>query len=191
MRLVLGSQSKWRRKILEEAGLSFEVMPADIDEKAIRSDDYEELPLLVARAKADALLERIDDDVVLITCDQVMVCNGKLLEKPEDEQEARVFFELYNHHPAESINAVVVTNTRTGKQAEAVDVVPIYFKQIPDNVIDQMIEKGDVFDSSGALIIEDPLFEKYIERIEGEYESVSGLPITLTKKLLEKVGYIS
>ncbi|NQS90060.1 Maf family protein, partial [Patescibacteria group bacterium] len=89
MKIILGSQSKGRKKMLEEMGVEFEIMPADIDEKAIRLKDPKELVLVIARAKADALKPRISEPAILITSDQVVVWQGKIREKPENGKEAR------------------------------------------------------------------------------------------------------
>lgn len=187
MKIILGSKSAGRRQVLEKAGYKFEVMTADIDEKATRSDDYEKLPLILAHAKADALLEKIKEPAILITSDQVVVCNGELREKPETEEEARRFLESYAMYPAQTNTAVVVTNTVTGKRAEGVDIAKAYFKPIPEAVIDKLIEEGKVMHAAGGYIIEDPLCKPYVERIEGERDSITGLPLKLTEKLMEEV----
>lgn len=71
MEIILGSQSKGRRGVLERAGYTFDVMSADIDERAIRRDDPKELTRALARAKADALLPKIVGQALLVTSDQM------------------------------------------------------------------------------------------------------------------------
>src|SRR3989339_1134219 len=178
MRLILGSASKWRKIILEKAGYTFEVMTADIDEKAIRSENYEELPLLIARAKADALLLKIVEPSILITSDQVVVCDGELWEKPKDEEEAKRFMKSYSEGKAGQTNtAVVVTNTENGKRAEGVDIAKAYFKEIPDKIIEEYIKDGDASQCSGGFTIDHPLLIPYLDRIEGDNDSIEGLPM--------------
>ncbi len=188
MKIILGSQSKGRKRILEEMGYQFEVMAANIDEKAIRSGNPYELTLLLARAKAEKILSKIKEPAVIIASDQVGLCNGKILEKPENEARIREYFGDYAKYPAETITAVVVVNTGTGKRAEGIDVAKVTFKLIPEKIIDEVIKKGEIFYCSGAFSIEDPLLKKYIEKIEGERESVMGLPRKLTEKLIKKVA---
>ena len=91
MKIILGSKSKGRKRMLEEMGIEFEVMVADINEKAIRFDDPKELVLALARAKAEVLKQKIPEPTILITSDQVVVWEGKIREKPENEKEARFF----------------------------------------------------------------------------------------------------
>src|SRR3989344_872465 len=106
MKIILGSSSKYRKELLENAGYQLQVMVPDIDEKAIRTDDFNQLPLLVARAKLDALIPKIAEPSIAITADVIVVCAGSVYEKPKDEQEARFFLKSYSDgNPAEVIAA--------------------------------------------------------------------------------------
>ena len=73
MKIILGSQSKGRRHVLESMGYEFGVMSSNIDEKAIRFNDPQKLTIALAHAKADALLPRIQEPALLITSDQVVL----------------------------------------------------------------------------------------------------------------------
>ncbi len=168
-------------------GYTFEVMPADIDEKAIRNGDPKALTMALAKAKAEALLPRINEPALLITADQVVLWNGEVLEKPETAEQARRFLEGYAYHPPRPINAVVVTNTASGLQAGANDENTVYFRPFPGDVIEKLIGEGSVFSQAGAFSLENPLIAPYIERFEGTLESIEGLPIKLTEQLLKKV----
>ncbi len=187
MKIILGSQSKQRKRIFEQAGYDFDVMIADIDEKAIRSENYEELPMLIARAKAQKLLPMIHEDAILITSDQVVVCNGELREKPESEEQARDYLRSYGTHPAQANTAVVVINTKTGEGAEGTDISQVYFKEIPEEVINKVILEGDVMNMAGAFSTENPHVAPYVDHIDGDHTGVEGLPIKLTESLMDKV----
>lgn len=172
---------------MKRMGCRFETMAADIDEKAIRDHDPEKLTLLLAHAKADALLPNILSDSILITSDQVVVCGGVILEKPENDDEARKHLKGYATSPAETVTAVVVTNTATSRRAEGVDIAKVVFRSIPSFVMEALIQSGSILQNAGAFSIEDPLLEDYILRIEGEPESVMGLPKEMTKRLVGEV----
>lgn len=188
MKIILGSGSKWRKIILTNAGYSFDVMTADINEKMIRSDNYEKLPILIARAKAEALLPKITEPSILITSDQIVVCNGNLWEKPKDKEEARVFLESYsNGHAGQTNTSVVVINTENMKKAEGLDISKAYFKKIPSEVINKFIKGGDAFLCAGGFTIDHPLLVPYVERIEGERDGIEGLPMKLVEKLINEV----
>lgn len=188
MKLVLGSASKSRQELIATLGVPFEVMTADIDEKAIRFPDPKELVLAIANAKADALLSKITEPSLLVTCDSVVACHDEIFEKPSTKDEARAFLRAYLTQPAECVTAVVVTNTQTGQRASGVDVATVFFKSFSDEAIEAMIENGRAMDCAGAFNISDPEVLPYVDYIEGTEESVSGLPLALVKELLEKVS---
>jgi septum formation protein len=185
MHIILGSQSHGRREILSAMGCAFAVMPADIDERAVRAEDPGALTLALAHAKADALLPRIHAPALLITADQVVVWQGRIREKPLNGEEARAFLRGYAEGPAETVSAVVVTNTATGVRRQGVDRATVWFRRIPEEVIAQVIAQGDIFAHAGGFSITDPLLEAYIERVDGTAESVIGLPTDLTRHLLD------
>jgi septum formation protein len=184
MHIILGSQSQGRRELLAAMGYSFAVMPAHIDERAIRSEDPGALTLALAHAKADALLPQIHEPVLLITSDQVVVWQGKIREKPAHAEEARAFLRGYAEGPAETVTAVVVTHTATGLRRQGVDRATVWFRRIPEQVIEQVVARGEVFAHAGGFSITDPLLEAYIERVDGTAESVIGLPTALTRRLI-------
>lgn len=187
MKIILGSQSRGRKAVLEKMGYDFEVMPADIDEKAIRFEDPAVLTLALANAKADALLPKIKEPAILITSDQVVVCNGKILEKPNDEKEAQENLEMYALHPAETVASVVVVNTSSGKRAGGTDIAKIWFFPIPEKVINEYIATKDPFLHAGSFDHEHPLLAPYVKSIEGEPESITGLPKKLTEELIKSM----
>ena len=186
MRIILGSQSTGRKSVLERLGYEFDVMTADIDEKAIRSDDPEDLTLQLAHAKADAILLRITGPALLITSDQVVAWEDKVLEKPESRDQARAYFEGYQSQPPETVTAVVVTNTETGKRSEGVDRAKVIFAPMPSDVIEQLIADGDTYTRAGGFSVEDPRLQDYVKAMQGEVESIIGLPRTLTERLLKE-----
>ncbi|MEK7123034.1 MAG: Maf family protein [Patescibacteria group bacterium] len=188
MKIILGSASKGRKKILEEKGIVFDVMSSDIDEKAIRDPDPERLALKLAHAKADALIAHIRESALLITSDHVVVCNGEILEKPIDEHEERAMLKMYATYPAETVGAVVVTDTKTGKRVEGVDRGVVWFRVFSKEAIEQIVRSSRTYELGGGFSIAEPLFASFIDRIEGERESIIGLPWALTNRLLKEIA---
>lgn len=189
MKLVLGSRSEGRRLVLQKMGYKFDIVPADIDEKAIRYEDPELLVLALAKAKAEAIMQRIRHEAILITSDQVVVCKGIIREKPTTDKEVREFFADYIKYPAETVTAVQVTNTATGECVSGVDRAKIWFKPVPTlTLYEYIVVDGDPFDHAGGFNHEHPLISPYVDRIEGESESITGLPMALTKELLSFFG---
>ncbi|GAB5355564.1 hypothetical protein AAMO2058_000216300 [Amorphochlora amoebiformis] len=181
-KIILGSKSQTRQDILRELGFSFDIKPANIDEKAIRCPDPNQLVIKLGIAKAQAILPELKKQyaglkgkVLLITGDQVVVHEGRILEKPESAEEARMFIRGYGRSPAETVGSVVVTDVMSGKQWRRVDRAKIFYEAIPEAVIDDLIKEGEIFWSAGALRVEDPLVSPYLIRIEGTIDSVMGM----------------
>lgn len=109
MKVVLGSESRWRRKLLEDAGMEFSAVTAGIDEKGIAAGfadrsraDASQLTVEIAKSKAEALIaaKKVGEDALLITSDQVVVHGGKIREKPESPEEARAYLQSYTTEAA-------------------------------------------------------------------------------------------
>ncbi|KAL7244990.1 hypothetical protein ACSBR2_000352 [Camellia fascicularis] len=194
-KIILGSSSVARRKILAEMGYDFTIMTADIDEKGIRKEKPEELVMALAKAKADALvlkLQTIDNQetdvkpTLLIAADTVVVYEGAIREKPFSKEEARQFIKGYSGGHAATVSSVLVMNLKTGFRKGEWDKVEIYFHDIPDQVIDNLIEEGFVLNVAGGLIIEHPLILPYVKQVVGTTDSVMGLPKALTERLINE-----
>lgn len=173
--------------MLTEMGLEFEIMSADIDEKAIRFSDPRKLTLILANAKADALLKRIQEPAILITGDQVVAWNGQILEKPETIDEAGKFLRGYNQFPAKTVTAVVVVNTQTGQRVEVVNEVEVVFKFISEEVIADMLKDPQILSMAGGFSVVDCVKRQLIEHMIGPIDSVVGLPKELTRQLIQRV----
>lgn len=172
---------------MQRMGMSFTTMSADIDERSIRRDNAQELTRAIARAKADALLARINDEALLITADTVVVCNNKIREKATTPGEAAEFLREYGSFPLQTISAAVVTNTVTHEQREGNDVATVWFRPIPEVIIAQMVSRSDICSFAGAFAFQDPLQRSYIERFDGEEESILGLPKALILRLMQEL----
>ena len=190
MKIILGTVYEHRKEVLEEMGYTnFEVMVADIDEKAVHLNDAKELSLALANAKADELQKRIEQPVLLITADQVVGWKDEIREKPESTEQASEYLRTYYLAPAYTTSAVAVTNTATGKRVAGVNVVKIIFRQIPEDVIEKLIKEGSIFSRAGGYEVRDPLLMPYMKSMEGGIDSVMGLPKELTECLITAGQY--
>lgn len=187
LRLILGSKSAGRRSVLNDAGYEFSVVTADIDEKSIRENTPKKLVLALAHAKADALIKKIFEPAIIITADQVVLCDGEIREKPKSADEARAFIRAYSTFPMETVSSLVVTNTQTGQRAEGVDIAKVFFSHIPETAIEQGIHDGRIMHCAGAMRCEDAPFNAFVVKIEGTYDSTSGMPLKLLRELVIKV----
>ena len=187
MKIILGSSSAGRKKVMEELGLPFEVVSPDIDEKAIRGNSPKELVMAVANAKADAIVVKVKEPAKIISSDQVVLFQGKIREKPVNEDEARRFLLSYGSIPAETLGAVVIVNTKTGKRVSGFQTSKIYLKPLTESFVDEHISSGSAMKGAGGFLIIDPKIEPFIDHIEGTFDSASGLSKDLATRLLAEV----
>jgi septum formation protein len=186
MKIILGSSSKYRKEILQEIGIQFDVIAPDIDEKAIRFKNPKKLVTALAHAKADILLQKIKEPALIITADQVVSYHGEIREKPATKEEARYFLQTYGKYPIEFVNGLVVSDTVTRKQFSGIDVSRTFTKPFPQQVIESIIEKEEIFHIAGGITLSDTFLTPYIIKHEGTRESRKGLPLKLLESLLQK-----
>ncbi|KAL9667314.1 hypothetical protein QQ045_001665 [Rhodiola kirilowii] len=197
-KLILGSSSVARRQIVTEMGYDFTIVTADIDEKGIRKDKPEELVMALAETKADAIVSKLqlstensqEKDAyptLLLAADTVVVYECMVREKPSSKEEAYKFLKDYSGGHAATVGSVLVTNLSKGVKRGDWDRVEIYFHEIPEETINNLIEEGAVLNVAGALIIEHPLIQPCVKEVIGGSDSVMGLSKALTKKLIKEV----
>ncbi len=182
MRLILASQSASRRALLEAAGLSFEAMPAAVDEAAIKESAKAEgmtpadAALLLADAKA-ARIARRHPEAVVIGADQLLVCEGEWFDKPADVQAARRQLERLRGRAHELVTAVV--GWRAGQRAWQHIATPrLAMRDFSDAFLDAYLarEGAVVTQSVGAYRLEGPGIQ-LMRDIRGEHTAILGLPM--------------
>ncbi|XP_071916598.1 uncharacterized protein [Coffea arabica] len=168
---------------------------ADIDEKSVRKEKPEDLVMALAEAKADAIISRLkntsylgenEQPVLLITADTVAVFEGTVREKPSSKEEARKYLRDYSRGHTSVLGSVVVSNLTSGNRKGGWDRAEVYFHEIPDDVIDNLIEEGIILNVSGALMLEHPLTLPFVDTVIGTADHVMGLSKALTEKLIQE-----
>ncbi len=188
MKLILGSSSKYRKQILEGHGYQCEVLVPGIEESAISTPDFYERPVILARAKARAIQNKVTESALIITADIIVVCDGEMYEKPQSLMEAKKFLKKYSDgYAAETICAFVVINTLTGKKVEGTDRAKVFFHPLPDEGVEDFLKYGEPLSRAGGFAIQHPLLKPYINKLEGTVESIVGMPVHLLEKLLQEV----
>ncbi|CAH2043091.1 unnamed protein product [Thlaspi arvense] len=212
-KLILGSQSMARKRILAEMGYDFTIVTADIDEKAIRREKPEDLVVAIAEAKADEIISKLGgrsqfaqdpQPTILITADTVVVYKGVIREKPTSKEEAREFIKGYSGSHGGVVGSVIVSNLKTGVRKGGWDKAEVYFHEIPEKVIDDLvkllntlvlptlnltilIDDAITFKVAGGLTLEHPLISPFIDTVVGGVDTVMGLPKELTEKFISDV----
>jgi septum formation protein len=161
-------------------------------EKAIRTPNAVELPQLIAQAKADAIIHKLQSSTVIsesiiLTSDQIVVYENEIREKPESREQAIAYLQSYSNHSVSTVSALVITHYPSLIQEVGVDVATIHWQTISNDIIETVVNKGDIFTSAGGFRIEDPLLSPLIAQMDGSVDSIMGLPIDLMLELMDDV----
>ena len=187
-KLILGSSSPFRKKLLEEAGFTFSVMSPDVDEKKIREKDFEKLVLKLALAKRDSILanHKLEPDTILVTLDCIAVHNGELREKPISKEETIRWHRDYHKGKTLVPCAIVSHHVRPRPTLSLVDTASIVWEKIPERIIKQIAEDPLTYKVAG---FGDRAFRHYVKKLEGSIDTVIGVPIRILEIFLEELGY--
>lgn len=186
--LILASASPRRRELLAQAGYTFEVQPAHINEDLRPDEDPIAYVVRLAREKAHSVFAEISSkssapkQVVVLGADTTVALDGHILAKPEDAADAARMLRLLSGRTHRVITGVAVA---TAKGVEvAAEVTGVQFLTISDEEIATYIATGEPMDKAGAYGIQG-FAAKWIPRIQGCYFNVVGLPLALVATMLE------
>jgi septum formation protein len=183
-RVVLASGSPRRHQLLELIGIQHEVAPANIDETMRPREMPRRHAERLAREKASAAATR-EPDRITIGADTIVVVNRKVLGKPIDADDARRMLSLLSGREHTVITAVAVARGR--KLRSAVEEVQVRFRRLRNDEIDAYIATGEPMDKAGAYGIQG-FGATIVERVEGDYFAVMGLPLARLVALLRDLG---
>lgn len=181
--LLLASNSPRRRELLASLGLTFEVRVKEVNEDFPAHLKRADVAEFLASHKADAYAADIETEA-LITADTIVCLGDNILNKPQHYEEAFAMLRALSGMSHEVITGVCILT----KQQKTVfhDVTKVYFKQLSDAEINYYITHYKPFDKAGAYGIQEWIGMVGIERIEGSYFNVVGLPVQmLYQKLAE------
>lgn len=174
--LILASQSPRRKELLEGLGIPFCVRVIEgIDESFPEDLPIEDIPVYISKQKASVYAKCIAEDEVVLTADTVVVCQGQVLGKPKDEDDARRMLNLLSGRTHEVITGVTV-KTREEEKSFSV-VTEVQFKPLTPQEIDFYIRRFKPFDKAGAYGIQEWIGYIGVISIHGSYFNVMGLPV--------------
>jgi len=184
VRVVLASASPRRRQLLNLIGIAHEVRPANIDETMRQREAPRRHAERLAREKATAIAAR-DPDLITIGADTVVVVNRKVLGKPRDEAEAVQMLTQLSGRQHTVITAIAVARGR--KLRSSIEEVQVKFRRLRDDEIEAYVATGEPMDKAGAYGIQG-YGATIVERIEGDYFAVMGLPLARLTALMRDLG---
>ncbi len=173
--IVLASASPRRSELLELAGISFRIAPADIPEQPLPGEEAVPHALRLAEEKARTAAEREAAGRWFIGADTIVVLEGRIMGKPVDEQEARQMLSDLSGRGHEVVTAYAVLDRLSGTCVTEAVRTGVVFKQLFDEEIQAYINTGCPLDKAGAYAIQGGAAH-FVREIHGSYTNVVGLP---------------
>ncbi|MDA2916004.1 Maf family protein [Nitrospinae bacterium AH_259_B05_G02_I21] len=188
-RIILASNSPRRRDILERLGLPFEVVPAGLPEETDSAEAVDR-PAQVAEALALAKADAVADDhpeALVLGADTLVCVGGRCLGKPADAAEARAMLEALSGRTHTVVTGVALIGRERGLQATAHETTAVTFRRLSEREIAGYAASGEPADKAGAYAVQGKA-GLFVERVEGDYDNVVGLPLKTVARMLEAAG---
>jgi septum formation protein len=172
---ILASNSPRRSYLLQQAGLQFDVIPSNFDESRVAFLDPEQYVRALSNAKAENIAEKYPDRWV-IGADTIVLIDGKVLGKPKDKQAAQAMLERLSGQTHQVYTGFTICCIDRRKHFSDVVITDVTFKKLTSDEIKWYTNTDEPFDKAGAYAIQG-LGTFLVERINGSYTNVVGLPV--------------
>lgn len=180
-KIVLASGSPRRKKLLERAEVDFDIIVEATDETFPQGLTTTETAIYIARQKALAVrasgqYKRYEQKLPVLAADTIVVCEEKIIGKPEDKEDAVRILHILSGKKHEVITGVVILDDN--KEISFADSTEVWFRELSHEQIVFYVEKYQPFDKAGAYAIQEWIGVVGIERINGDFYNVMGLPVS-------------
>jgi septum formation protein len=184
VRLVLASASPRRAHLLASAGYVFDVRAVDVDESIRPGETAAEYVRRLAVTKAETAADPSDRDEVVLGADTTVMVEGQILGKPRDDEEARAMLRRLAGRTHDVLTGVALRHR--GRTVSDVACTRVTFATLTEEDLAWYVASGEPRDKAGAYGIQG-LASRFVERIEGSYPNVVGLPVALVRRLVRDV----
>ena len=186
-RLILASGSPRRKALLCAAGLRFDIIESGIDETRADSESGRDYALRIACEKALSVSARVPDALVL-AADTVVVCDDKILVKPNDQDEARRMLATLSGKSHTVVTAYALSSANAIIEAEPI-ISQVTFRPLSDTEIDEYVATGEPLDKAGAYGIQGKGAD-FIAMVVGSRDNVMGLPLHEVLAAVARLGVL-
>ena len=183
-KLILGSKSPRRSELIGALGYEFTIRTKETDESYPAELAAKDVALYVAKKKADALRSTLNENEVLLCADTVVILNDKVLGKPRDMAEAKETIKELTGKTHSVITGIAIQTTSAESLFSC--ETKVVFGPMTEDEINRYIRHFKPFDKAGSYGIQEWIGHAFIERIEGSYNNVVGLPTQEVYKELQK-----
>ena len=182
--VILASQSPRRRALLKKIVSRFRVVPSGLDEEKSRSPDPVTFALAAAAAKAGDVGEKFPSSLV-IAADTLVCLENEIFGKPVSRPEARAMLEKLSGRRHRVITAVALYKKNDGRLVTGHETSWVTFKKLNRQDIEEYLDRDEHLDKAGSYAIQEG-GDALVERLEGDYDNVVGLPVRLLRSLLQE-----
>ncbi len=183
-KIILASQSPRRKQLLEQAEITFEIQVADIDETPPVDIPGADVPEYLAKQKA-AVIAAKNDEAIIIASDTIVLLGDEILNKPVDEADAIAILKKLSGNVHSVISGVCI---RKGADIQSFSATTeVYFRTLTEEQIRHYVTEYKPYDKAGAYAIQEWIGMVGIEKIDGDYYNVVGLPIGLVVERLKEM----
>ena len=184
---ILASASPRRKKLLTEAGYSFDIIPSSVDESAFGTEgiDSIEHTKQLALAKAKDIAQKYPTTLVM-GADTIVDFNSRIIGKPGDADHAEEITRLLFSAPHKVVTAIALIKIDEAIELVETATTTVFPKKLTDRQIAEHIEAGDWQGKAGAYGIQET-GDEFVEKVEGSFTNVIGLPMALVKTMLKKI----
>ena len=187
MRLILASSSPRRRELLTQIGLTFDIIPAHIDETRRASEDPTGYVQRLALEKAQTI-HALHPDAFVLGADTTVEIDGHALEKPIDRTDAERMLRALSGRTHHVHTGLAILSPRG--QCTHLETTSVRFSVVEEGELQHYLESGEPYDKAGAYGIQG-YAARWIPRIDGDYFNVMGLPLAAAVRLLKELNYRS
>lgn len=176
--LILASQSPRRKEILSLLNIPFKVEIANTKEVVNTQLDIFQIPINIALQKAMVVQKKLGlNNHIILAADTIVVIDKKILGKPSSTKNAIEMLQLLSNKMHQVITGVVIINQVNNQIIQFSETTNVYFNKLKKNQINDYVNKGNPFDKAGSYAIQEWIGLVGINKIEGDYYNVMGLPI--------------
>jgi septum formation protein len=177
LQIYLASGSPRRKKLLKQLGIKFKTLSVNFDEKINGREKPVYLVKRLALEKMNLAHEKIESGII-ITADTIVVLDNKIIGKPSGKTQAKKFLRLLSGKEHIVYTGFVVLNTETNQIIVDYEKTKVKFRKLDDDEINDYVNSGSPMDKAGAYGIQDDFGAVFVEKINGCYYNVVGLPLT-------------
>ena len=187
MKVVLATTSKFKNQILDTVGIKHSMIESNFDEDLVKEKDIYEYVKKISFGKACSVKDKVNNSII-IALDTINYVDGIIQEKPKDLKEARKSIELCKNNTAKVITGICIINQKTNEIINDYAETKVTLRNIDKVDIDYYMENEPNLMYASGFILE-TILSNFIEKIDGSYYNILGVPVETIYKYINNMGY--